>query len=144
MWAHILKIFGALCKDPRADIRNQAMTYLQKALLSSNLSVLSATGWHRCFEQVVFPLLRELLKPLSASGTPSKVELASLEEIRLRASALLSKIFLQYLSKIIHLKEFSKLWLEILQFLELYMKVEDSELLVREIHISGIDPLVIE
>jgi brefeldin A-resistance guanine nucleotide exchange factor 1 len=86
--------------------------------------------------------MNELLSPLS--GTPTKADIAALEETRLRASALLSKIFLQYLPKIIRLPGFKKLWQEILQFMELYMKVEDSELLVRISSHHDVDYILVQ
>jgi hypothetical protein len=51
-WLPILKLFCVMCKDPRTETRNYAMTFLQKALLSNHLNVLSSLGWYRCFEQV--------------------------------------------------------------------------------------------
>jgi brefeldin A-resistance guanine nucleotide exchange factor 1 len=53
------------------------------------------------------------------------------EEIRMRASSILCKTFLQYLPTIVRSTDFKNLWLKILQFIEMYMKAEDSETLVR-------------
>lgn len=79
------------------------------------------------YNKVIFPLLENLLVSIdSLKFSPSK-----LEEIRIRAIALLSKTFLQYLSTITHnLTNFTQLWINILKYMEIYMKIENSELLV--------------
>jgi brefeldin A-resistance guanine nucleotide exchange factor 1 len=105
------------------------MTYLQRTLLSSDIQKLSPEGWRNCFEQVLFPLLTELLKPFSGGENNS----IGIEETRLRASVLLSKIFLQYLPKLTELTDFHKLWLQILHFIEIYMKADHSDLLAEAI-----------
>lgn len=53
-WLPILKSFCSLSVDARVDVRNYAMTYLQRCLLSSVLdNMLSPVGWYQCFEQVL-------------------------------------------------------------------------------------------
>lgn len=81
-----------------------------------------------CLLQVIFPLMKDLLKP----AIEHKISSGALEEARLRAAALLSKMFLQYLNKITHLSNFTDLWWQILQFIEMYMRAEDSDLLVSD------------
>jgi brefeldin A-resistance guanine nucleotide exchange factor 1 len=134
LWYPILDSFVGICKDNRADVRNNSLTYLQKCLLSPQLTNISASIWYLCFEEILFPLVKNLvtLKPNTpSSNTPaSKLDSNLLEETRLRASALLSKIFLQYLPKIIQLPQFNTLWIQILRFIEMYMKEDDNELLV--------------
>lgn len=61
------------------------MTHIQRALLSPYLGILTPQGWFICFEEIVFPLLTELLRP-------QEMDTNSLEETRLRASALLTKV----------------------------------------------------
>jgi hypothetical protein len=41
-----------MCIDERGDVRNHAMAYLQKALLSPPLDLLTPQGWFICFEEV--------------------------------------------------------------------------------------------
>ena len=99
------------------------MTFLQRALLSPQLSLLPPTGWLLCFQEVMFPLMENLLKGSVEVLPPPpsskhKLDSAGLEETRLRAAALLSKIFLQYLPKLTTLPNFSQLWLDILRFME--------------------------
>ena len=134
LWYPILDSFVTVCKDNRADIRNGSLTYLQKCLLSPQLTNISANIWYLCFEEILFPLVKNLIDLKLSSNppnSPSKLDSNLLEETRLRASALLSKIFLQYLPKIIQLPQFNTLWIQILRFVEMYMKADDNDLLVR-------------
>jgi brefeldin A-resistance guanine nucleotide exchange factor 1 len=75
--------------------------------------------------QLIFALLLEQLQPASPD-TPRDV----VEETRLRASSLLCKTFLHYMYKI-DASSFSVLWIKVLSFVEMYMKADNSELLVR-------------
>jgi len=122
-WLPILHSFCKLCLDPRVDVRNQAMTFLQRSLLSSSFTLLSAPFLINCYDQILFPLLVDLLK----SPQELQIDAFGLEETRLRASSLLSKIFLQYLSKLVHLSHFNNLWIKILNSFKSYS--QGSELL---------------
>eukprot|EP01132_Coremiostelium_polycephalum_P004344 gene4344-5436_t len=117
-WSPILKSFVMLCLDSKSDIRNNAMNYLQKTILSPSLGVLPPQRWFDCFVDIIFPLLTSLKEHSKESN---------FEDTRLRASALLSKVFLQNLTTIIKCEQFPTLWSEILSFLKIYMGL--SELL---------------
>ena len=41
-----------LCCDARRQVRGQALTYLQRALLVHDLQTLSAVEWEACFNKV--------------------------------------------------------------------------------------------
>ena len=41
-----------LCCDARRQVRGQALTYLQRALLVHDLQTLSAIEWEACFNKV--------------------------------------------------------------------------------------------
>lgn len=41
-----------LCCDARRQVRMQALTYLQRALLVHDLQTLDATEWESCFNKV--------------------------------------------------------------------------------------------
>lgn len=128
-WLPILQDFATLCQDPRPTVRNFSMTYLQRCLLSAHLTVLPPSILLKCFQEVIFPLMTQLIQPNPNQG----IDQHGLEETRLRASTLLSKIFLQYLSQITSLPDFMNLWLRVLQFQETYMKSNDNEYLVEKI-----------
>ena len=129
-WLPIFQACIYLCRDPRNEIRTHAMTLLQRALFSPKtgcLQILSPDGLHTYFDEVMFPLLNELLKPFNAT---SEASLANIEETRVRAITLLSKSLLQYLHQITLLSDFhSVLWPKILQAFELYMKADRNGLL---------------
>lgn len=59
-----------------------AITYLQRALLMQDLQSLSGEEWEECFTQVLFPLLSTLLA----------VNIPAIEETRIRAATVLSKV----------------------------------------------------
>lgn len=103
-----------------------AITYLQRALLVHDLQTLSGPEWEACFQRVLFPLLNYLLQPISKDHV-------AMEETRMRAATLLSKVFLHHLTPLLSLPTFSALWLMILDFLDRYMHADKSDLLYEAI-----------
>ncbi|XP_049711226.1 Golgi-specific brefeldin A-resistance guanine nucleotide exchange factor 1 isoform X2 [Elephas maximus indicus] len=128
LWAHcwcpLLQGIACLCCDARRQVRMQALTYLQRALLVHDLQKLDALEWESCFNKVLFPLLTKLLENISPA------DVGGMEETRMRASTLLSKVFLQHLSPLLSLSTFAALWLTILDFMDKYMHAGSSDLLV--------------
>lgn len=122
-WCPLLQGIARLCCDSRRQVRSQALTYLQRALLVHDLQTLSATEWEACFNKVLFPLLTKLLSSIN-NQDPS-----GMEETRVRASTLLCKVFLQHLTPLLSLSTFTALWLTILDFMDKYMHKEGSDLL---------------
>lgn len=114
----ILIGISRLATDQRRQVRTSAITCLQRALLVHDLQTLSGPEWSSCFKQVLFPLLNELLAEKSSTSDPPLVE-----ESRMRASTIMSKVFLHHLTPLIGLPNFNDLWLEILDYLEKYMSV---------------------
>lgn len=104
-----------------------AITYLQRALLVHDLQTLSGPEWEACFHRVLFPLLRYLLQPI-----PTK-DPAGVEETRIRAATVLSKVFLHHLTPLLSLPTFFNLWMIILDFMDKYMHVDKSDLLYEAI-----------
>ncbi|XP_043838957.1 Golgi-specific brefeldin A-resistance guanine nucleotide exchange factor 1 isoform X3 [Dromiciops gliroides] len=127
LWAHcwcpLLQGIAWLCCDARRQVRMQALTYLQRALLVHDLQKLDALEWESCFNKVLFPLLTKLLENISPA------DVGGMEETRMRASTLLSKVFLQHLSPLLSLPTFAALWLTILDFMDKYMHAGSSDLL---------------
>jgi hypothetical protein len=58
-----------------------------------------------------------------------------MEEMRIRAATLLSKVFLHHLTPLLSLPTFTALWLTILDFMDRYMHVDKSDLLVSVAHL---------
>ncbi|CAL1527993.1 unnamed protein product [Lymnaea stagnalis] len=122
-WCPLLQGIARLCCDSRRQVRSQALTYLQRALLVHDLQTLEAIEWESCFNKVLFPLLTKLLENINLSDP------AGMEETRMRASTLLSKVFLQHLGPLLSLATFTALWLTILDFMEKYINADRSDLL---------------
>lgn len=85
-WRPLLQGIARLCCDSRKTVRAAAITSLQSTLLATYLSELTALEWSQCLEQVLFPLLAQLLRPIA------KDDPLALEETRVRAAMLLSKV----------------------------------------------------
>lgn len=126
-WCPLLQGIARLCCDARKQVRNHALTYLQRALLVHDLQVLQASEWEDCFSKVLFPLLSRLLEGLDPQDKNGA------EETRMRASALLCKVFLQHLTPLLNLSTFTALWLTILDFMDQYMHADHSDLLLEAI-----------
>eukprot|EP00057_Strongylocentrotus_purpuratus_P004148 XP_003728128.1 PREDICTED: golgi-specific brefeldin A-resistance guanine nucleotide exchange factor 1 isoform X3 [Strongylocentrotus purpuratus] len=124
-WCPLLQGIARLCCDTRRQVRMQALTYLQRALLVHDLQTLSAVEWESCFNKVLFPLLTLLLE-----DTHDPV---GMEETRMRAATLLCKVFLQHLTPLLSLSTFTALWLTILDFMDKYMHSDKSDLLFEAI-----------
>ncbi|XP_018083084.1 Golgi-specific brefeldin A-resistance guanine nucleotide exchange factor 1 isoform X4 [Xenopus laevis] len=122
-WCPLLQGIAWLCCDARRQVRMQALTYLQRALLVHDLQVLDALEWESCFNKVLFPLLTKLLENISPA------DVGGMEETRMRGSTLLSKVFLQHLFPLLSLSTFAALWLTILDFMDKYMHAGSSDLL---------------
>ncbi|XP_063047451.1 Golgi-specific brefeldin A-resistance guanine nucleotide exchange factor 1 isoform X2 [Engraulis encrasicolus] len=126
-WCPLLQGMAWLCCDARRQVRMQALTYLQRALLVHDLQTLDAAEWESCFNKVLFPLLTKLLDNISPA------DVGGMEETRMRACTLLSKVFLQHLSPLLSLPTFTALWLTILEFMDKYMHAGSSDLLLEAI-----------
>ncbi|XP_031435029.1 Golgi-specific brefeldin A-resistance guanine nucleotide exchange factor 1 isoform X2 [Clupea harengus] len=126
-WCPLLQGMAWLCCDARRQVRMQALTYLQRALLVHDLQTLDAAEWESCFNKVLFPLLTKLLDNISPA------DVGGMEETRMRACTLLSKVFLQHLSPLLSLPTFAALWLTILDFMDKYMHAGSSDLLLEAI-----------
>ncbi|XP_041125372.1 Golgi-specific brefeldin A-resistance guanine nucleotide exchange factor 1 isoform X3 [Polyodon spathula] len=126
-WCPLLQGIAWLCCDARRQVRMQALTYLQRALLVHDLQTLDALEWESCFNKVLFPLLTKLLESISPA------DVGGMEETRMRACTLLSKVFLQHLSPLLSLPTFAALWLTILDFMDKYMHAGSSDLLLEAI-----------
>ncbi|XP_066992463.2 Golgi-specific brefeldin A-resistance guanine nucleotide exchange factor 1 [Anabrus simplex] len=126
-WCPLLQGIARLCCDSRKQVRMSAITYLQRALLVHDLQTLTAPEWESCFNKVLFPLLAKLLEPINPQ------DIMGLEETRMRAATVLSKVFLHHLTPLQSLPTFTALWLTILDFMDKYMHADKSDLLYEAI-----------
>ncbi|KAJ9591987.1 hypothetical protein L9F63_001499, partial [Diploptera punctata] len=126
-WCPLLQGIARLCCDSRRQLIISAITYLQRALLVHDLQTLTAAEWESCFNKVLFPLLAKLLEPVSP------LDPGGMEETRMRAATVLSKVFLHHLTPLLSLPTFTALWLTILDFMDKYMHADKSDLLCEAI-----------
>ncbi|KAL1407719.1 GDP/GTP exchange factor for ARF [Vanrija albida] len=96
-WLPPLLVIGKQCVNGHREIRQRAISYLQRLLLSPQLMAADESTLPIIFDRVLFPVLDELLKPQAYERDPTGVI-----EMRLRAATLLCKVFLQY---VVGLKE---------------------------------------
>ncbi|RUS35496.1 hypothetical protein BC938DRAFT_482565 [Jimgerdemannia flammicorona] len=122
-WLPILTGLSQQCFNPTREVRQHALTHLQRALLLPELeSGNGSNDWVSIFELVLFPLLNELLRPEVFQLDPHGID-----EARMRASALLCKIFLHYFSRLLEWNGLIDLWLHILDLLDKYMNASEND-----------------
>ncbi|XP_055384486.1 Golgi-specific brefeldin A-resistance guanine nucleotide exchange factor 1 isoform X2 [Condylostylus longicornis] len=120
-WCPLLQGIARFAMDCRREVRTYAISCLQqRALLVHDLQTLTGTEWASCFRQVLFPLLNELLPESSSIG---RIDQSLLEESRIRTATIMSKVFLHHLTPLIELPTFNEVWIEILDYIEKFMKV---------------------
>ena len=123
-----------LCCDPRRPVRSAAFGYLQRSILLPELHVLPATEWESVFNKVLFPLLIQLLE------TKINIDQSyGIEETRVRVSQLLCRIFLQHLTPLLTLPTFTGLWMTILDFIDKYSKIDQTDMVVSRDSSRSID-----
>ncbi|CAG8495510.1 3078_t:CDS:10 [Funneliformis caledonium] len=122
-WLPILTGLSQQCYSPYREVRQYALSYLQRSLLDPELVSHGVTEWVLIFDVVLFPLLDQLLKPDICRGFDSM----GMDEIRMRASGLLCKIFLHYLNRLIEWGGLISLWRQILDVMERYMTTGDND-----------------
>uniref|UniRef100_A0AC35FHM7 SEC7 domain-containing protein n=1 Tax=Panagrolaimus sp. PS1159 TaxID=55785 RepID=A0AC35FHM7_9BILA len=122
-WRPLLQAMARLCCDSRREIRMQALTTLQRAMLLPEFSNMEPQQWENCYADVLFPLLLKLLDNISPK------EPFDVEETRVRAIQLISKVLLNHLNKLTVLPTFGALFVRILDFMRRYWNCERSELL---------------
>ncbi|KAJ3296061.1 GDP/GTP exchange factor for ARF [Rhizoclosmatium sp. JEL0117] len=139
-WLPLLSGLGQQCYNPGKEIRQYSLTLLQRSLLSKELETTvltpkaNATGVIEdlttstletgvdCFENVLFPLLEELLKP-----EIRKLDASGMDETRMTVAGLLSRIFLQYLNRLLRYKDLTGLWVKVLDYMNRYVNAGGSE-----------------
>lgn len=115
-WSPILKTLAHQCLNPCREIRQQAFSALQRTLLSDSLASPEHKEWTTIFSEVLVPLITQLLKPEVYQSDP-----LGMSETRVRASTLLSKVFLHHLVLLGGTDELSDLWLKIVTIMDRLM-----------------------
>ncbi|KAL6839360.1 hypothetical protein ACP4OV_030630 [Aristida adscensionis] len=118
MWLRLVQALRKVCTDQREEVRNHALLSLHRCLVVDGISVSSST-WLMSFD-IIFQLLDELLE-IAQSYSPK--DFRNMEVSLLHAVKLLCKVFLQSLKDLSAQGSFDKLWLEVLDMIEKFMKV---------------------
>lgn len=123
-WLPLLLTIAKHSVNGSRDIRQRAIGYLQRVLLSSQLLTDRDAALTAIFGRVLFPVIEELLKPQVYNQDPP-----GFEETRLRASTLLCKAFLQYLTPLSEdPKRVLELFLRVTDLLERFMRTGSRQL----------------
>ncbi|KAK4046649.1 GDP/GTP exchange factor for ARF [Microbotryomycetes sp. JL201] len=118
-WIPLLSAYSQLCLSSSRELRQIAISSMQRTLVAREILDNSNVDFTTIFEKVFFPMLEELLKPQVFRRDPE-----GMGETRLRASALLCKIFLSYLTQLSErqgMETLTKLWLRILGYQDRFM-----------------------
>ncbi|MCJ1394233.1 GDP/GTP exchange factor for ARF [Xylographa bjoerkii] len=115
-WSPIFRALSTQCVNPCREIRHQAFSGLQRALLSPELASADHQEWTAIFGEVLFPLILQLLRPEVYHSDPH-----GMSETRVQAATLLCKIFLHYLVLLSEWDGMLELWLRILDIMDRLM-----------------------
>ncbi|EEH22717.2 hypothetical protein PABG_04928 [Paracoccidioides brasiliensis Pb03] len=115
-WSPIFSALTTQCLNPCREVRHQAISALQRSLLSPELASTDHTEWIAIFAEVLFPLILQLLKPEVYRSDP-----VGMSETRVQAATLVCKIFLHYLVLLSEWDGMLDLWLKILDILDRMM-----------------------
>ncbi|KAJ3259131.1 GDP/GTP exchange factor for ARF [Boothiomyces macroporosus] len=110
-WLAVLTGLSQQCSHPSVEIRNEALVYLQRIMLSEDLSKAANEKPQNTvdlFDMVLFPLFDDLT---------SSTELVGIADTRFRITSLISKVLLCFSSKLSQSKEFVRLWCKILDYI---------------------------
>lgn len=126
-WQPVLSLLCDLSCHRQSMVRHAAITALQCLLLSNQMSGCSSSIWRVCFKTILLPMLEHL-----ASMTGRKAaafDPVQLEQTRMRAFAMVHKIFLIYLPLLAKLDDFGELWSNILDCNERFLLIQGNDML---------------
>lgn len=114
-WLPVVSGLGQQCSHPSVDIRHQALSHLQRILLSEEFTIAvdqNHESEHRveCFDIVLFPMLDEL------SSLDISLDAIGGAETLVRACVLVTKVFLKFATAPLQNKEYVRLWTRILEY----------------------------
>ncbi|KAG7611227.1 Sec7 domain [Arabidopsis suecica] len=122
MWLKLVKNLKKVCLDQRDEVRNHAISMLQRAIAGADGIMLPQPLWFQCFDSAVFILLDDVLT-FSIENSRKTLK-KTVEETLVLATKLMSKAFLQSLQDISQQPSFCRLWVGVLNRLETYMSTE--------------------
>lgn len=122
-WLPPLLVLSKQCVNGCREIRQRAISYLQRLLLSPQLLSGDQSTLPMIFDRVLFPVMDELLKPQVYERDPQ-----GMAETRLKAATILCKIFLQYVVRLVESEAVVGLFVRVLDKLERFMRGEKDML----------------
>lgn len=133
----MLTVYSQQSVNGCREIRQTALANLQRTLIANEVLSNAEVDLIMVFERLIFPMLDELLKPQVFRRDPE-----GMGETRLRASALLCKIFLHYLIQLSErqgMAGMTELWMKILGYLDRFMHSGRRDHMVRQsFHMVGL------
>lgn len=123
-WLPVLQALTAQCTNPCREVRQLAFSSLQRQLLSPDLDC-EPNHWTAIFGKVLFPLIHRLLKPEIFSADRD-----GMSEMRVQASSLLCKVFLQYMVLLSEREGMLDLWVKIIEIMDRLMNSGQGDSLV--------------
>ncbi|KAH9810480.1 GEA2-GDP/GTP exchange factor for ARF [Teratosphaeria destructans] len=127
-WSPVFGCLATQCINPCREIRQQALTALQRCLQSPELASTDHKEWTNIFGEVLFPLIQQLLKPEVYQTDP-----VGMGETRVQGAQLLCKIFLHYLVLLSEWDGVLGLWTKILGIMDRLMNSGQSDMLVEAV-----------
>ena len=121
MWMRLVHGLRKVSVDQREEVRNHALTLLQRCLVGSDDIAISLSSWVQLFDQVIFVMLDDLLE-IAQNQLPK--DFRNMEGTLVLSVKLLAKVFLQLIGDLSQISSFCKIWLGILSRMEKYMKVK--------------------
>ena len=129
-WQPVLSLICDLCCHRQSIVRHGAITALQCLLLSNQMSICTPPLWLLCFKTILLPMLEHLA---SLSGRKTAMDPVQLEQTRMRAFAVVHKIFLIYLPLLAKLDDFADLWTSVLDINERFLQIQGNDTLAEAV-----------
>ncbi|KAL7141011.1 hypothetical protein ABFS83_08G025900 [Erythranthe nasuta] len=120
MWMRLVQALRKVCTDHREEVRNHAITLLQRCLTGVDGIQIPTDLWLQCFDLVIFTLLDELPE---MSNQLSPKDYRFIEGSMILSIKLMSKVFLQSLRDLSRSNSFCQLWLKVLGCMERYLNM---------------------
>ena len=127
-WSPVFRCLATQGCNPCREVRHQALSSLQRCLLSPELASTDHTEWANIFSEVLFPLINQLLKPEVYQTDPM-----GMSETRVQAAQLLCKIFLHYLVLLSEWEGALDLWIKILTIMDRLINSGQSDMLLEAV-----------
>lgn len=91
LWQRYISELGALCSVKDGQVRSVALNSFQRAILADDVHVREGFSWDKVFNNALFPLINDLLRPEVYERDPQ-----GMASTRSKTATFTCKIFLQY------------------------------------------------